>query len=204
MTACRLHLLHSGHVIDATIQAVRAERVVLHVSSRQRDEMLQPEALCCVAFPFRQSLYAFVGCVNKVRDGEAVLEVHFDIPATLAATNLRRSFRVPVVRDAGVELTLLLGDGTRIDAEAVNISESGVEANLPPDDNRLAIDDVVQCELRFRDQCIALPAVVRRRQLSHRALQFTPSRTPDARQQIAALQRVVRVIEQIWLKSRLA
>jgi hypothetical protein len=202
--SCRLHLLHSGHVIDATFDTLGADRLVLHVGTCQRDDMLLPAALCCVAFPFQQSLYAFIGCLNKVRDGDAALEVHFDVPATMAVTNLRGAFRVPVVRGAGLELTVLLGDGTRISADALNVSETGAEIGLSSDDDRLAVDTEVQFELRFRDEQIELSAIVRRRQQLHRALQFTTPHPPDSRRKLVALQRIVRLLEQHWLKSRLA
>ena len=200
---CRLHLLHNGQTIGAKFHASQSDRVVLHVDG-QRVDSLQPDALVCVAFPFQQSLCAFLSCVKKVRDGDAALEVHFDLPATLTATNLRRSFRVPVVPNADVELTMRLPDGTQIDGELLNMSESGVEVNLATDDLRLSVDVEVQAELRFRGEHLEFAAIVRRRHQSRRALQFYVSHTPDSRPRVAALQRVVRSLEQIWLKSRLA
>ena len=201
-SACRLHLLHSGHVIDATFQHGTVGRIVLHVTGGLRHDALQPEALCCVAFAHLQSVYAFVACAKRVRDGELALEVHFDPPATLTATNLRHSYRVPVARESKLDLELVLSNGNRISGNVLNISESGIEVELSGDDIRLAVDTEVRCDLRFRDDRLELPAIVRRRQPCHRAFQFMLVRTLELRSTILTLQRIVRTLEQIWLKSR--
>ena len=60
----------------------------------------------------------------------------------------------------------------------------------------------VELDLKFRDDRIAVPAIVRRRQQSRRALQFVMLHTSDARPRMATLQRIVRSMEQVWLKSR--
>lgn len=197
---CRLHQLHSGLAVDATFHSITTDRIVVHVGSHQDD--LQAQCLCCIAFPHQQSLYAFLGCVKHLRDGTGILEVHFDVPASLTMTNLRSSYRVPVVSGAALELSMRLEDGTVINAEALNASESGIEVNLPSDDDRLSIDVEVQLDLKFRDDRIAVPAIVRRRQQSRRALQFVMLHTSDARPRMATLQRIVRSMEQVWLKSR--
>lgn len=201
--SCRLYLLHSGQMMDATFRLIESRQLVLQVLVRHRDEMLQPEALCCITFPYQSSLLAFLGCIKKIRDNNEALEVIFDLPSELTTTNLRSSFRVPVMREAGVGLTIRLADGSRIQGDVLNVSESGLEVNLPVDDGRLMIDAELQLELSVHDDRLELPAIVRRRQQSRRALQFALVTTPEARQRLAALQRIVRSLEQIWLKRRL-
>lgn len=201
--ACQLHLLHSGQVIDASFHLTTGSRTILLVAGSQHYEALQPDALCCVAFPFQHLMCAFLACVKVVRAGANAIEVHFEQPPTLMMTNLRNSYRVPVVRDTDVEVSVRLKDGTRICGEVSNISDSGMELNLPCDDPRLLIDVEVHCELKFREDYIDLPAIVRRRDGSRRGLQFLLVRTPESRQKVLTLQRIVRSLEQVWLKSRL-
>ncbi len=200
--ACRMHLLHSGHVINAVFREWRPGRVILHVNPATREDSLQPEAMCCVAFPYLQSLYAFVACVKRVRDGETALEVHFDEPPTLTVTNLRRSYRVPVIDEAEIELIVHWADNQHSHGKLSNISESGFEATLQVSEDVLAVDTEVQCELKFREDNLMLPAVVRRRKQSQFALQFTLARELENRPAIVAIQKVVRTLEQLWLKSR--
>ena len=201
-SACRMHLLHSGHVINAIFREWRPGRVILHVNPATREDSLQPEAMCCVAFPYLQSLYAFVACVKRVRDGDSALEVHFDDPPTLTVTNLRRSYRVPVIDEAEIELIVHWSDNQQASGKLSNISESGFEATFLVSDDTLPVDTEVQCELKFREDRLLLPAVVRRRKQSQFALQFTLARDLENRPVIVAIQKVVRSLEQLWLKSR--
>lgn len=200
--SCRLHLLHTGHVLDAVFHERGPGCVILHVNPSTREDSLQPEALCCVAFPYLQSLYAFVACVKQVRDGDFALEVHFDEPPLLTVTNLRRSYRVPVVEDAEIELLLNFVDTGQISGKLLNISESGFEVLLPTMEGRLKVDTEGLCELQFRGETLRLGAVVRRRKQAQFALQFTLTRAIENRPNIVAIQKIVRALEQLWLKSR--
>lgn len=199
---CRIHLLHGGQLIDATFHSVVDNRVVLHVAGRGH-EGLQPDALCCVAFASQQSLYAFIACVHRLRIVDDNLEVLFEQPATLTATNLRRYYRVPMTADAPPELRIDLSDGTRLAAEVLNMSEAGLEITLFDDNADLDIDSNIRCVVSFRGDSIDVPAIVRRRQQRRLALQFLVAPTPDARPTLLALQRMVRSLEQAWLRSRL-
>lgn len=201
---CRLHQLHRGQVVDATFHSFSADRIVLHVGPGSNSAM-QPECLCCVAFPHQQSLYAFLGCVHKVRDVNGIMEVHFDLPTTLIATNLRRYYRVPVapvIPRSTLELSLQMPDATMLSVEVLNLSESGAEVNLRSVDDSLPVGTEIQLELQFRDDRIELPAVVRRQHLSRRGLEFALQPCLEARPRLATLQRIVRSVEQVWLKSR--
>ena len=203
-TPCRLHVLRSGFVSPARFHAVQQRQVLLRLDPDQKDDSLQSETLCCVGFHYQQFLCGFMVCVKQVRPVDGELEVQLEFPSELAAKNMRQSFRVPVVRDAGFELTMLLPDGTQLQGEAVNVSETGIEVNLPSDDNRLRVDQEVQFILRFRDDRLDLPAVVRRRDQARLGFQFVSGGEVASRGKLTALQRIVRSLEQLWLKSRLA
>lgn len=200
--ACRINLLHSSQVADAIFREVNGKTIVLNVTHCERDDELLPDALCCIAFPYQTSICAFLDCVKNVRDGASALEVHFMMPDALTITNLRRSYRVPIVAAAGVASLVRLADGSCIEGNVLNLSETGVEIELPGDDHRLSVDTEVQFELRFREDVIEVPAVIRRRYQSRRALKFRLLSSSESRRRTAALQRVVRSLEQLWLKSR--
>lgn len=200
---CRLHVLRSGSVSQANFYAIRAGRVQVRLESCQRDESLQPDSLCCMAFHFHHYLCGFMASIKQVRELDGSLEVQLELPSELAAKNMRQAFRVPVVRESGVELMIHLADGTQLGGEAVNISESGIEVKLLVDEGLMSVDDEVTFELRFRDDRLTLPATVRRREHSRRGFQFLQSSTLESRATATSLQRVVRSLEQLWLKSRL-
>ena len=75
---------------------------------------------------------------------------------------------------------------------------------FPGESNRFAKKQIaeIEKELKFREDRLLLPAVVRRRKQSQFALQFTLARDLENRPAIVALQKVVRTLEQLWLKSR--
>lgn len=199
--ACQLHLLHSGRQISAGLSAVRPGRIILRLAPGTDPPF--PETLCCVSFPYQKFLHAFLGCVEKVRESPSGIEVHFEIPTSIVSTNLRRSYRVPVSRDAGIELILVAGDGGRMSVELLNLSEIGAEVNLPGDDERIAAGDEVQVELTLRSDRLNLHAIVLRRDHCRRALQFRMPATADRRSCVVTLQHMIRALEQTWLKNHL-
>lgn len=199
--ACQLHLLHSGRQINAELSGVRPGRIILGLVHGTDPPF--PETLCCVSFPYQKFLHAFLGCVEKVRESQSGIEVYFEIPTSIVSTNLRRSYRVPVLRDAGVGLTLVSGDGSRMAVELLNLSEIGAEVNLPGDDDRIAAGDEVQVELTLRTDHLNLNAIVLRRDHCRRALQFRMPATADRRNCVVTLQHMVRALEQTWLKNHL-
>jgi hypothetical protein len=202
--SCRLHLLHKGRVIDSTFVSLQPGCITVAFTNTSRDDSPPTGSLCCVTFPYRQSLHAFLAGVQiAISDGTAT-EVQLDLPASLSVTNLRRTYRVPVVRESGVELIVHLPDGRRIPSEILNLSEAGAEVTLPADDIPLPVDTEIRCDLKFRDDTLEVPAIVRRRQQAHCGFQFALIRVPESRRAIATLQRMVRSLEQVWLKNRLA
>ena len=66
------------------------------------DSRLVENAICCISFSYGASQCAFVGCIIDVRrsvPGEVRIVVRF--PKLLVTTNLRQSFRVPVIGEVG-------------------------------------------------------------------------------------------------------
>lgn len=202
-TPCRVHVLRSGYVSNAKFQAIHPRCIEMQLEGEQKSDSLQLETLCCVAFHFHHFMCGFMGCVKQIKCVDGITSVQLEFPSELAAKNMRQSFRVPVIRDAGVELTIQLADGSQISGDAVNVSDSGIEVKLQTDDARIVVDCEVRFDLRFRDDRLDLPAIVRRRDQLRRGFQFMHSGDAESRIQLAVLQRVVRSLEQMWLKSRL-
>lgn len=199
---CRLHLLHCGQVIKANFRNCRGTLIDICIENAQKAYDLQADAMCCVVFPYRQCLCAFLGSIRNLQAAGSDIQVSFEIPQSLMITNLRRSFRVPITNSTGVTLQVRLGDGTLVESTATNISESGLEIRISQDETRLPAGSVVQLEIEFREENLQIPAVVKRQSQTFRALQFALATLPEARKQTAILQRMVRSIEQCWLKSR--
>jgi len=202
--SCRLHLLHSGDLIPAMFHAVRHQHLFLLVPAPFHVDSLHPDALCCVSFPFQQTFCAFLGCITEFETTDAGLEVGYTIPTVIESTNLRRSFRVPIVQDAHVDLSVEVAARGRLSALPVNVSDCGIEAQLTSDEELIAINDPVRLNFRFRNEAVELPGVVRRRQGTRFGFELALPQAPESRERLAAWQRIVRSLEQVWLKNRLS
>lgn len=203
-TSCRLHLPHTGDQIPAMFQAVRHRQLILRVAESYQAGSFHVDALCCISFPVHQSFCAFLGCVTGFETTGGGANIEFNLPQEIESTNLRRSFRVPVVREAHVELMVCLRGRARLTALPVNASDSGLEAQLATDEELIEVNDPVRLDIRFRKDLLELPAVVRRREASHFGFELDLPQIPESRERLAAWQKMVRSLEQVWLKNRLS
>jgi len=202
--ACQFCVLPDGRVANARFREATRGRLTLVVEGCDQIDSLQTHALCYVTFPFEALLYNFVEAITEVCYGVSTVEVHFATPTALTVANRRQHFRVPVVHSADVQIELRLASGRRIRGAAMNVSESSVEVDIAQEDSSLPVDTEVRVELQYRDDRINVPAIVRRCMETRRALTFNLLDSPDARQSVGTLQRMVRKLEQAWLKNRLS
>ncbi len=205
-TTTRLQLVHSGHSVTATLRSVTTTGVVLRIATDDHTDELSPHALCCVAFPHRTSLCAFLGCLLEIRNSDEVgREVVVALPQRLVVTNLRRSFRVPVVSDSGLIVVLRRDDRSLCHVTARNMAENGIEVEFDSDREvpSLPLGTVLAIELHFHQEQIHLTGEVGRQQGSHCGLLFSTRSGEAAQQQSARLHGVVLSLQQLWLKSRL-
>ena len=201
---CQFCLLDTGESAIARFREVANGRLILQVTTCDQDDAFHPESECYVTFPFEESLYSFVAAIKDIRSTAASLDVHLAAPQKLTVANRRQAFRVPIVQPTDLQIEMRLSDGTRIPSSALKLSECGIEVDLDSDDSRLPINAEVQFELRFRNDRVEIPATVRRCQQTRRALTFSWMTLKDSRQSVAALQRMVRTLEKVWLRNRLA
>jgi c-di-GMP-binding flagellar brake protein YcgR len=201
---CQFCLLDTGESAIARFHELANGRLILHVTTCERDDAFRLESECYVTFPFEESLYSFVAAIKDVRATGASLEVILAAPLKLTVANRRQSFRVPIVQPTDLQVEMRLADGTRIPGAALKLSECGIEVDLKSDDDRLPLDSEVQFELRYRNDHVEVPATVRRRHQTRRALTFSWITIKDSRQSVASLQRMVRTLEKVWLRNRLA
>ncbi len=205
-TSCRLQLVHSGHSVTATLRSATASGLVLRIAKDDHSDELYPHALCCVAFPYRTSLCAFLGCLLEIRNSdETGREVVVAVPQRLVVTNLRKSFRVPVVSDSELLVILKLADQPSWNVTAGNIAETGIEVDFPTDRDvpTLPLGTVVEVELHFRQEQLRLTASVRRQKGPQCGLLFVAATGAEAQHQTERLHGIVLSLQQLWLKSRL-
>lgn len=205
-TTCRLQLVHSGHSVTATLRSATASGLVLRIAKDDHSDELYPHALCCVAFPHRTSLCAFLGCLLEIRNSDEFgREVVIAVPQRLVVTNLRKSFRVPVVSGSELRVVLRQVGQSSWNVTAGNIAETAIEVEFPTDREipTLSLGTIVEVELHFRNEQLHLTASVRRQQGPQCGLLFVAATGAEAQHQTERLHGIVLSLQQLWLKSRL-
>lgn len=203
---CRLQLVHSDFSTPAMFVSMNNLSVELSISSEDADARLLAQAIACVSFPYRTSFCAFLGCLIDVRKrpgGERRAVV--SIPQHVITTNLRQTFRVPVLPNAGLETSIITADGTPNPIFVRDITDAGVELEFPDEDYPvLLLGSVLLIEFRFRGEAIQRHGEIRRLTGRKVGLSFEANPTdPQENQQAIRMNGLVLAIQQHWLRSRL-
>src|SRR5262249_40016758 len=146
--SCRLHQVRGGQGLNANFTRVDEKSVDVRVENQ---EPLISQSLWCISFPYRTSYCAFLGCLIDVDEpSEFVQTVTFSYPIQLTVSNLRREFRVPVSPDAGLNVTLKALGKPALRVQTVNITESGIEVELPQATTSFLEGSTVKLDIGFR------------------------------------------------------
>ena len=119
------------------------------------------------------------------------------------ATNLRQSFRVPVLPEAEFEVSLFLADDQSLGVTAIDVAQTGVEIELRNrNDAALSVGSVVVAELRFNGETVRSPCEVRRTAGRRIGLSFVTSEDKADVQRESTISSMVISLQQYWLRSR--
>ena len=204
--SCRFQLVHSEFSMHATFLALHDVALELQLYSEDVGGSLHSEAICCLSFPYGASFCAFLGRLIDVSNLElGERRVLCTVPPQLTVTNLRESFRVPVVEQAGLVTILCTPSNQRFTVSACDITEAGMEINFAAgDDHGLTVGTSVAVELQFRGKVVKRTAEIRRLVRNRCGLSFNRPSGATARQEAEQLRGIVLSLQQVWLKSRLA
>src|SRR5262249_33267992 len=135
---------------------------------------LHLNTICCVSFSYQTILCGFVGCVLEIRPqstGECRLVL--SAPTDMAATNRRQSFRVPVLDETGLKVTIQKNNEAEFEVTPVNISDGGLQFDFDEDNrNRLSVGQFVSVELTYEGEIVRNVAEVCRLSGTRCALHF--------------------------------
>jgi hypothetical protein len=202
--ACRLQLVHCVYSVSATFFTLHEEWVEMVLPKDGESHLIQ-HAICCISFTYGTSYCAFLGCLVDVRQhtpGKVRIVATF--PKQLTVTNLRQSFRVPVIESSGLETIIRTFDAQEFHVVAHNITESGMEVEFPErTDYGLTPGASVSVELRFRGEIVLRSAEVRRISENYCGLVFASPLDVQSQNAAARMRGIVLSLQQMWLKSRL-
>jgi len=184
---------------------IQPQGLELRMSSDDRSEPVLTQAICCVSFSNGMSYSAFVGLVLDVRShktGER--DVVVAIPPQILTTNQRHSFRVPVIKDSGLETVISTPDKRRFDVTTRDIAETGIEFEFGTDEcPSLVAGTSLDVELRLRGEIVQRRGEVRRAIGNVCGLSFNALSDEDGCRRVARMNGFVLTLQQMWLKSRM-
>ena len=129
--------------------------------------------------------------------------VTLSVPKQLVTTNLRQSFRVPVLPEAEFEASLFLTDDQCLAVTAIDVAQAGLEIELlNENDAALSVGSVVTTELRLNGETVRRPCEVRRIAGRRIGLSFVTSHEEVDLEMATTISSMVISLQQVWLRSR--
>jgi hypothetical protein len=167
-------LRDAGPSLRAAFTAFRNEQIELELTDAPAP-LVPVGAICHVSFLYRERPVTFTSPVRKARpDGER-LRVWLAMPSQLSSDGTRGAFRVPATPDPAPRVEVTGDDGTRWQAQLVNLSLTGMFLRFPEALPTLMPDQVLELSVRIGEEHVRLAGVVRRVEAGGAALFF-----PDA------------------------
>lgn len=203
-TPCQFKLIHNDYVAAGRFHNLNGWYVDLQLSMEQDDEAVPEQAIACLSFSYQSKFCAVLGYVVEVRSMIASNQsVTVSIPKQVLTTNLRQSFRVPILPDAGLEALILLPSQQWLRVQARDLADSGIEIELNAADwPELKVGTTVTIELRFRGKSVQKLGEIRRIHSSEIGIAFVDSTSDREVSRDVELARMTLVLQQLWLKSR--
>lgn len=204
-TLCRFQLVHCEFSESATFCSTHDDWTELAMASTKGDEPIQLHSISCVSFSYGNSYCAFLGCLIDVRRPEpGELRIVVTTPSSLTVTNLRQSFRIPVIDQAGLETTIRTSEQKEFFVSARDISESGLEIEFAPEtEHRLCVGASIIVKLKYRGEIVQRVAQVRRLFGDRCGIFFGNPTDEETRRQAAAMRGIALSLQQFWLRNRL-
>ena len=204
-TVCRFELVHKGYGASVTMVKLHPQGLELRISKEDGVERLLEQSICCVSFSIGPTFCAFLGhliSVKRPKTGERFIVV--SVPKQLTATNLRQSFRVPVIRNSGLETMIRTPDEQQFTVNAIDIAEAGIEIEFEIGDRpTLKVGMVLDVELRFRGEVVQKKSEIRHIAGSKCGLSYINQADESSQRQDARINGFVLTLQQLWLKSRI-
>lgn len=199
----RFELIHSGYSTSATLTNLYPQGLELRVHTEDKSEPLLLSSICLITFASGATIYAVLGHLIDVRqpkNGERRVVV--SIPRQLMTTNLRQSFRVPVIKESGLQTIVRLGDQRQFQASACDIAEAGIEIEFKLGDHpELSVGTVLELELHFRDEVYTRKGEVRR-VVGRRCGVLFHEKIENGKLD-TRINSLVLALRQLWLKNRI-
>lgn len=165
-------------------------------------------ATACVSYFREGRAFIFITTVRtfKVLDATGLPRMTLELPEQITGTDVRKAFRVPVLPDANLKITLVTSDRAQHQPRALDVSYGGMlvvfEGGEVPE---FVVGQQVKVQISLEGQVLAIDGEVRRRMGDLRnkyGLLFPDCVVADGFKAPEPYRRVVVAIEKAWLQHR--
>jgi len=185
-----------------------ADGIVSFELSSPGDTIFRSLSTCCVSYFLDGRAYLFLSVVQAYHLLDSTKTPRLDIshPTEITSTDVRRAFRVPVLAEVGMSVSLMTADRQQHQAMPGDISFGGMMLVFPesevPD---LDVGQRVKVTLTLGEHNMGLKGEIRQRFGSHKnkfGVFFPDCYRGDAFHPPEAYRRIVMGTEKAWLKHR--
>ena len=190
-------------VIQGRFAAIAENTVTFDLTDRPAEE-LRPLTVCCITLYRNGRAFLFASLVREYtpRLAGRLARVVVRLPDKVVGSDMRESFRVPVMAGVDIRCTLRLGDQSW-PTSVVDVSLGGIQLEFRPgQEPDLEVGRHVTLDLALGPDAATLKAEVRRKQdrrvglFFYEHFHFDEFRSPDA------FRRIVLALERHWLATR--
>ena len=204
-TTCNIHLVHRGILFDAEIVNLNDDVIsIMETSSVERGD-LEPLSLVCVNFILNGKAASFLSTISEQRGrsrGERDQFIHIQVPDSICTIQARTSFRVPVLENSGLVITVQIGT-SRYHPTATNFSRYGAMLRFDPSDKvHWLPGEEGNITLRLGDLIIETTVVLRWKSLHYNGVYFKNPRVVVGADPAKQLVELSAKLEKIWQQRR--
>lgn|GEM_PF-2161038 len=202
--SCRFQIVQHEWMKPANFLRISPAGLELLVSTDEGRDALRVGTICCVSFPYELSFCVFLASISDLLiKGGNEFRVILPVPQQIKVSNLRRLYRVPIISDVELGVSVQLADERVLGVQARDIAESGIEIDFGNGElPALNIGMLIDINLTYLDEIAYRKAEVRRLDGTRCGLLFRPPTADVEREQSAALHNIVMSLQKMWLKSR--
>jgi hypothetical protein len=197
--------LETERVSKAEFVAFSGERITLD-TFHDKSDSYPVASLCAVAFVYGDCFYVFLAGVLGFheRPGPEPSQLELEVPLQIAASKGRIRYRVPVFKDAGLEIHVIIAGHRPLRAQALNLSLTGILIEFAEvTDPHLPVGAGLHLTFGLGDQGVSLEGEVVRTHGHQYGIAFRDAGGAVIPDPPEPLGRIVRMLERRWLRERI-
>jgi len=193
-------------VYQARFVSMSKDSVTLDLLTEPAEGTFSPDSVCSVSFHLGNRAGIFLATVRELVPPRAAPQAHslvLNLPRLVIRGETRRTFRLPVAQDLGVNVTLVDERGGQLTPRLLDISLGGMLVEFPiGQDPEFESGTSVRAEIRHRNHNVRLQGEIRRRERRQYGILFVDILQEGNIDPPEALRTILKAIEARWQEER--